>query len=73
MDSMKTLVLYAMLGSIIRKDNALSEIDERIQNILTPETIKSPKPKRADIRAAAQKNFKRTMRLLNKETKCPQK
>ena len=70
MDSMKLLVLYAMLGSIARKTSALSEIDERIQNILNPQY---PKPNRAEIRAAAHKNFKRTMHLLNKGTKCPQK
>lgn len=66
-DIMERLVLYAMLGSIARKVKVLSEIDEHTQGILNP---KYPKPSRAEIRSAARKNFKRTMHLLSKETKC---
>ena len=65
-DIMMKLVTYAMLGSIARKIKDLSEIDEHTQSILNPI---HPKPSRSDIRAAAHKNFKRTMHLLSKGAK----
>lgn len=71
-DYRKMLVTMMMLGSIARKagdDEALSETDKRIQNILIPESIKSPRPSRTEITSAARSNFKRTMHLLNKGTK----
>lgn len=76
MDSMKTLVLYAMIGSMLRKgllSGGLNipdspSVDEHAQNVLNPKQH-IPKPSRADISAAACKNFKHTMHLLSKGTK----
>ena len=65
-DNMKKLVTYAMLGSIVRKIQVLSGIDDYAQNVFNPEY---PKPSRAEIKAAARKNFKRTMHDLHKGRK----
>ena len=62
---MMKLVTYVMLGSIARKIKVLSEIDENVQEVLNP-GHSQPKPNRDDIRAAAHRNFKRTMHLLRK-------
>lgn len=66
--TMMKLVTYAMLGSIARKITVLSELDENAHNVLNP-GHSQPKLSRAEIRAAAQKNFKQTMHFLDKGTK----